>query len=305
MSSSDQATSLTIVSHTPTLVDASTQTTPSPSTESDVSEDRRVPWTTDEERALDEANEQVDEYVREVNERERHEEEVRRILEQNEVDEQRLEAEERDRARQTLLTPPSHSPSPPPLIHDGTAGIIFPDRQTYLTAPVSYLMGLIEGQPSNEFVSGPTRPEVERALEVLREERSFVMHAQRSLQIREGTIIARIVNGQRRLMGFDEPRPLINTFNPADDYYMPTTAVVSRSSSTASNGAPLRPMPGSYEGFNATGPAGGVYRFIRPSFRPHIVNARFGILNHATRSSPPFIEYESSDSEPNAHPRTL
>ena len=166
-------------------------------------------------------------------------------------------------------------------------------------------MGLIEGQPSNEFVSGPTRPEVERALEILREERSFVMHAQRSLQIREGTIIARISAGQRRLMGFNEPRPLDNTFHPANDYHMPTTAVVSRSSSTASNGAPLRPMPGSYEGSNVTGPAGGVYRFIHAPFRPHIIHAHFGIHNRTTRSPPPFIEYESSDSDVNTRSRTL
>ena len=69
--------------------------------------------------------------------------------------------------------------------------------------PMSYLMGLIEGTPNNEFVSGPTRPEVTRALEILREERSFVIHAQRSLQIREGTLITQINAGERRLMGFD------------------------------------------------------------------------------------------------------
>ena len=53
--------------------------------------------------------------------------------------------------------------------------------------PVAYLIGLIEGMPNNKFVSGPTRPEVTRVLEILREEKSFVIHTQRSLQIREGT----------------------------------------------------------------------------------------------------------------------
>ena len=118
-------------------------------------------------------------------------------MEQDKRDERRVEAEERDLARQTLPSPShSRSPSPPPLIDEGTTGIIFPDQETYLTTPVSYLMGLIEGTPNNEFVSGPTQPEVTRALEILREERSFVIQAQRSLQIREGTLIARINAGE-------------------------------------------------------------------------------------------------------------
>ena len=64
-------------------------------------------------------------------------------------------------------------------------------------------------------------------MEVLREERSFVIHTQRSLQIREGTLITHINADERRLMGFDDTRPLMDTFHPADDYYMPTTALVS------------------------------------------------------------------------------
>ena len=156
-------------------------------------------------------------------------------------------------------------------------------------------MGLIEGTPNNEFVSGPTRPEVTRALEILREERSFVIHAQRSLQIREGTLIAQINAGERRLMGFDDARPLHNAFHPTDDYYMPTTAVVSRSSSSASNGAPLRPMPGVYVDTDIVGPRGGVYRFTHRAF--HYTPPRpafFGLHPHA-HTHQPLIEYDSSD----------
>ena len=294
MSSSEQTVSLTIVSSNPTLVDESTQTTPS--TESSVSEEREVlPWTADEELAMNEANEDLVGYVQRLNEEERHEEEVRRILEQDERDQRRVEAEERDLARQTLPSPThSRSPSPPPLIDEGT-GIIFPDRETYLTAPVSYLMGLIEGTPNNEFVSGPTRPEVTRALEILREERSFVMHAQRSLQIREGTLIARINAGERRLMGLDHARPLHDAFHPADDYYMPTTAVVSRSSSSASNGSPLRPMPGAYVGTDIVGPRGGVYRFTRRAFHYTPPTPAFFGLHPRGHVRQPLIEYDSSD----------
>ncbi|ETW84826.1 hypothetical protein HETIRDRAFT_121142 [Heterobasidion irregulare TC 32-1] len=51
---------------------------------------------------------------------------------------------------------PPHSPFPPPLIREENKEVIFPDRESYLTAPVAYLIGLIEGLPSTEFVSGPT-----------------------------------------------------------------------------------------------------------------------------------------------------
>ena len=241
------------------MVDELTQTTPS--TESSVLEEREVlPWTADEEMAIDEANENMDKYLQERARIEKHEEEVRRILEQNEWDKQHVDEEERTITRQTLPSPP-HSPSPPSPFHEGTSGVIFPDRETYLTTPVSYLMGLIEGTPNNKFVFGPTQPGVTRALEILREERAFVMHAQRSLQIREGTLITRINTGERRLMGFDDVG-LRDTFHPTNDYYMPTTAVVSRSSSSALNGTPLCPMPGAYINTDVTGPNGGVYQFV-------------------------------------------
>ena len=82
MSSSEQTVSLTIVSSNPTMVDESTQTTPS--TESSVSEEREVlPLTADKENAMNEANKNLDEYVQGLDEAERHEEEVRRILEQD------------------------------------------------------------------------------------------------------------------------------------------------------------------------------------------------------------------------------
>ena len=75
MSSSEQTASLTAISSHPTMVDESTQTTPS--TESSVSEEREVlPWTADEETAMNEANEDLDEYVQRLDEAERHEEEV-------------------------------------------------------------------------------------------------------------------------------------------------------------------------------------------------------------------------------------
>ena len=301
MSSSEQTASLTAISSHPTMVDESTQTTPS--TESSVSEEREVlPWTADEETAMNEANEDLDEYVQRLDEAERHEEEVRRILEQDERDERRVEAEERDLARQTLPSPAQSRPSsPPPLIDEGTTGIIFPDHKTYLTTPIAYLMGLIEGTPNNEFVSGPTRPEVARALEILREERAFVMHAQRSLQIREGTLIARINAGERRLMGFDDARPLVNTFNPADDYHMPTTTLVSHSSSMASNGALLCPMPGTYGYDDIVGPRGGVYRFTRPPPRFTTIPMFFGLCNPLSSTQPPLIKYNSSDSDTHTH----
>ncbi|ETW86448.1 hypothetical protein HETIRDRAFT_423676 [Heterobasidion irregulare TC 32-1] len=73
-----------------------------------------------------------------------------------------------------ISTSSSSSPSPPPLIREANEGIIFPDRETYLTTPIVYMMGLIEGTPNTEFVSGPTRPEIQRTLEILEEERSFV-----------------------------------------------------------------------------------------------------------------------------------
>ena len=85
MSSSEQTLSLTIVSSHPTMVDESTQTTPS--TESSVLEEREVlPWTADKEAAMNEGNEDLGGYVQRLDEAERHEEEVRRILEQNEQD---------------------------------------------------------------------------------------------------------------------------------------------------------------------------------------------------------------------------
>ena len=183
-------------------------------------------------------------------------------MEQDERDERHVEAEERTIARQILPSPtPPRSLSSPPLFHEGTSGIIFPDHETYLTTPVAYLMGLIEGMPNNEFISRPTQPEVTQALEILREERVFIMHTQRSLQIREGTLIARINVGERRLMGFDDVG-LRDIFHPTNDYYMPTTAVVSRSSSSALNGTPLCPMPGAYINTDVTGPNGGVYQFV-------------------------------------------
>ena len=75
MSSSEQTVSLTIVSSHPTMVDELTQTTPS--TESSISEEREVlPWTADEEAAMDKANENLEGYVQGLDEAERHEEEV-------------------------------------------------------------------------------------------------------------------------------------------------------------------------------------------------------------------------------------
>ena len=107
MSSSEQTVSLTIVSSHPTMVDESTQTTPS--TESSISEEREVlPWTADEEMAMDEANKNLEGYVQGLDEAGKPEEEIRRILEQDQRDQRRVEAEERDLARQTLPSP-SHS----------------------------------------------------------------------------------------------------------------------------------------------------------------------------------------------------
>ncbi|ETW76864.1 hypothetical protein HETIRDRAFT_118995 [Heterobasidion irregulare TC 32-1] len=198
-----------------------------------------------------------------------------------------------------ISTSSSSSPSPPPLIREANESIVFPDRETYLTTPVAYMMGLIEGTPNTEFVSGPTRPEIQRALEILKEERSFVRHAQRALQIREGTIIARINAGERKLMGLQNLR---DSFHPADDptpateYHMPTTAVVSRASSSASNGAPFRPMLGTYP--TRTDRERDVYRFAQVSPRYHIIPARLGLIRSSTRTRPPlpFVEYDSSES---------
>ena len=80
---------------------------------------------------------------------------------------------------------------------------------------VSYLMGLIKGTPNNKFVSGPMRPKVVRVLDILWEERSFIMHTQRSLQIRKGTIITWITVGERRLTGFTK---MVSYFN--DMFYL-------------------------------------------------------------------------------------
>ena len=72
MSSSN---SLTIVSSYLTMVDESTQTTPS--TESDILDEREVlPWTADEEMVINKANKNMDEYVWEQDRIERHEEKV-------------------------------------------------------------------------------------------------------------------------------------------------------------------------------------------------------------------------------------
>ncbi|ETW79297.1 hypothetical protein HETIRDRAFT_453743 [Heterobasidion irregulare TC 32-1] len=197
---------------------------------------------------------------------------------------------------------PSRSPSPPPLIRTQGEGIIFPDRETYLTTPVAYMMGLIKGTPNTEFVSGPTRPEVQRALEILEEERSFVRHAQRALQIWEGTLIAHINAGKRRLMGLNQTPHLQDSFHPADNitpitkYHMPTTAVVSRASSSTSNGAPLRPMLGAYP--MERGRGRDIYRFAQISPRYHVIPTRLGVIRSSTRTRPPlpFIEYDSSES---------
>ncbi|ETW75983.1 hypothetical protein HETIRDRAFT_455604 [Heterobasidion irregulare TC 32-1] len=199
-----------------------------------------------------------------------------------------------------ISTSPSSSPSPPPLIREANEGVVFPDRETYLTTPVVYMMGLIEGTPNPEFVSGPTRPEIQRALEILEEERSFVRHAQRALQIRKGTIIARINARERKLMGL---QTLQDSFHPADDptpsteYHMPTTAVVSRASSSASNGAPLRTMLGTYP--TRTDRERDVYRFAQVSPRYHIIPARLGLIRSSTRTRPPlpFTEHDSSESD--------
>ena len=82
MSSFEQTNSLTAVSSHPTMVDELTQMTPS--TELSISEEREVlSWTADEEIAINEANENMDKYVRGLDKTERHEEEIRRILEQD------------------------------------------------------------------------------------------------------------------------------------------------------------------------------------------------------------------------------
>ncbi|ETW84851.1 hypothetical protein HETIRDRAFT_121129 [Heterobasidion irregulare TC 32-1] len=102
-------------------------------------EEQSVPWDTDEEQAAREAEEGFDEYLRRLDENKQQEDEMIRRL-----------TEDFNRPA------PSHSPSPPPLIHTQGDGIIFPDRETYLMTPVAYMMGLIEGTPNTEFVSGPT-----------------------------------------------------------------------------------------------------------------------------------------------------
>lgn len=100
-------------------------------------------------------------------------------------------------------------------------------------------------------------------------------------------------------MGLDHVEPLRDTFHPADDltpaneYYMPSTAVVSCASSAASNGGLLHPMPGTYP----TGPNRGVYRFTRPSPRFQAIPLTFGLRHPPSRTQPPVIEYDSSDSD--------
>ncbi|ETW87804.1 hypothetical protein HETIRDRAFT_448221 [Heterobasidion irregulare TC 32-1] len=54
-----------------------------------------------------------------------------------------------------ISTSSSSSPSPPPLIHEANEGVVFPDRETYLTTPVAYMMGLIEGTPNTETFEIP------------------------------------------------------------------------------------------------------------------------------------------------------
>ena len=96
-------------------------------------------------------------------------------------------------------------------------------------------------------------------------------------------------------MGFDDARPLHDTFHPADDYYMPTTAVVSRSSSSASNGSPLHPMPGAYISTDTVGPRGGVYCFTRRAFHYTPPSPAFFGLYPRAHTRQPLIEYDSSD----------
>ena len=96
-------------------------------------------------------------------------------------------------------------------------------------------------------------------------------------------------------MGFDDASPLHDAFHPANNYYTPTTAVVSRSSSSASNGSPLRPMPGAYIDTDIVGPRGGVYRFTRRAFHYTPPSpAFFGLHPHA-HTRQPLIEYDSSN----------
>ncbi|ETW87770.1 hypothetical protein HETIRDRAFT_100076 [Heterobasidion irregulare TC 32-1] len=258
-----------------TLIERPYKETPStepsiPSTpEMSIVEERSVPWDMDEEQAARKAEEGFSEYLEGLDENERREDEMIRRL-----------TEDFDRPS------PSRSPSPPPLICTQSKGIIFPDRETYLTTPVAYMMGLIEGTPNTEFVSGPTQPEIQRALEILEEERSFVRHAQRALQIREGTLIARINAGERRLMGLNQTTCLQDSFHPANDitpvteYHMPTTAVVSCASSSASNGVPLRPMPGAYP--MERGRGRDTYRFAQISPCYHVIPTWLGVIHSST-----------------------
>ena len=96
-------------------------------------------------------------------------------------------------------------------------------------------------------------------------------------------------------MGFNDARPLHDAFHPANDYYMPTTAVVSRSSSSASNGAPLRPMPGVYIDMDIVGLRGGVYCFTHRAFHYTPPSPAFFGLHPRTHTRQPLIEYDSSD----------
>lgn len=227
------------------MVDESIQTTPS--AKSNILEEKEVlPWTIDEEMAIDKANENIDEYVQEQARIEEQEEEVRRILEQDEQDEWHIEAKEIAIAVARQLSRfPSHSSYS--FFNENILGVIFLDREAYLTTPVSYLMGLIEDTPNNKFTLELTQAKITRAIKVLQKKRSFVTHAQRSLQIREGTIIAQINTGERRLIKLNETVTYLNdTFHPTNNYYMPTTVMVSHFSSMASNSTPLCPMPGAY-----------------------------------------------------------
>ncbi|ETW76459.1 hypothetical protein HETIRDRAFT_429907 [Heterobasidion irregulare TC 32-1] len=177
---------LTINYSDSTFVNESTQMTPTP--KSSVTEEQFS--LSDKEQAAYEAGMDDEATTRLQEEEDRYRDEIMEELKYQE----RLRQYTEEEAAHPTPSPP-HSPSPPPLICEGNKGIIFLDRELYLSTPVTYLMGLIEGSPSTEFVLGPTWPEIQRALEILEEERAFVQHAQSALQMREGTLIARINAG--------------------------------------------------------------------------------------------------------------
>ncbi|ETW83232.1 hypothetical protein HETIRDRAFT_450871 [Heterobasidion irregulare TC 32-1] len=107
-----------------TLVERPYEETPSiepsiPSTpKMSIVEERSVPWDTDKEQAAREAEEGFSKYLEGLDKDERRQDEmIRRLTE--------------DFNRPS----PSRSPSPLPLIRTEGTGIIFPDRETYLTTP--------------------------------------------------------------------------------------------------------------------------------------------------------------------------